>query len=185
MTPDAQVSQSNQFSTTEIEVVLDKFCPNVALKVRVTRMSSATKEFRALSRRNRDCFFPDEIEMDHFPTYSKADCILECAWKAALRLCQCVPWFLREFFPEAQVCHIVANICFRNVVEKRYTVNVTRSCIDTCLDDCEPMSLQLSGEQNCHYASLPSSLASDYFVAKAKDAEGLAMQDILLYPDIL
>ena len=40
----------------------------------------------------RQCLYPEERALEHFPSYSEPNCVLECAWAGAREGCGCVPW---------------------------------------------------------------------------------------------
>lgn len=76
------------------------------LTVSFSRVANTTAEFMQLSSSQRGCYFEDEVKLDFFPQYSKANCLLECAWNRAKHECGCVPWFLKEHhFPAAWMCN--------------------------------------------------------------------------------
>lgn len=99
-----------------------------------------TEDFRALSPEKRRCLFPQELELDIFPEYSEANCVLECAWRLASERCQCVPWFLKPQFPKAVMCEAFGNRCFRHLVDNRYKEE--NPCSSQCPDDCETYEFQ-------------------------------------------
>ena len=76
--------------------------------------------FRELSPEKRNCFYEDELQLDFFPIYKSANCMLECAWLLAMETCQCVPWFLLDRFSDTSICEIYGNKCFADIVDNRY-----------------------------------------------------------------
>ena len=101
------------------------------------------EDFKGLSPLSRNCYFPDEMDLDFFPIYSEPNCVLECAWKRAEKDCGCVPWILRGHFPKATVCEYFGNICFQEIVDNRYP-DLEETCSGICLSDCEVIQYQVS-----------------------------------------
>ncbi len=69
------------------------------VSVEVSNILEGTEEFRSLGAERRECLFPREKTLAHFPLYSEGNCYLECVWEEARRECGCVPWFLTRHFP--------------------------------------------------------------------------------------
>lgn len=102
-----------------------------------------TEGFNALPVSKRKCYFPREKELKHFPIFSEANCMLECSWNVAAKHCRCVPWFLKKKMMDFKMCDKFGNICFKDVVDKRY--NGTNSlCHSECLDDCETLEFKIA-----------------------------------------
>ncbi len=90
----------------------------------------------------RNCLYPDEKELNHFPAYSEPNCVLECAWRHAALKCSCAPWFLREHHPEVDTCEAHGNQCFIEIVRGRYDL-VGDECMEGCLPDCETVEYDI------------------------------------------
>ena len=120
------------------------------IKITFVNIVKTTDDFRGMSPLKRNCYYPDEIKLDFFPEYSEANCALECAWKLANQTCRCIPWFLRGHFPEADLCEVFGNKCFKDLVDGRYKLD---ECMrpEMCLPDCEVTEMRLDRE----YANLP------------------------------
>ena len=102
--------------------------------------------------------------MDILPSYSEANCALECAWKMAAAHCGCVPWFLKEYYPDRRLCHLKGNSCFRGIitlqcsphnqstiltnasglVEHRYEVKELEHCVGSCPNDCDVTKMKMN-----------------------------------------
>ncbi len=102
-----------------------------------------TGEFRALSPQKRNCLYPDEKELKHFPLYSEPNCVLECSWSYAVRTCACAPWFLHSHYPGVHTCEAHGNQCFSDIVNNRYKL-MEEECIKGCLPDCETVNYKIS-----------------------------------------
>ncbi len=105
------------------------------LQVDLDYIAGTTEEFRALDPHKRNCLFADEVELRMFPTYSEANCFLECAWEHAADICECAPWFLLDKFPATAMCELYGNRCFRNIIDHRFDGDIP--CQYECLPDCE------------------------------------------------
>ncbi len=101
-----------------------------------------TTEFKAMGPMKRNCLYPEEKELTHFPIYSEPNCVLECAWNYAAKKCNCAPWFLYSHFPEVNTCEAHGNLCFFDIVKTRYDL-ADDECMDGCLPDCETVEYHL------------------------------------------
>ena len=111
-------------------------------KVVLNYISEASPEFRAMQPVKRQCLYPDENHLNHFPAYSEPNCFLECAWNHARENCGCVPWFLKEYYPHAMICELYGNRCFRSIVDARY--GKRSPCHQLCLSDCETVEYDIA-----------------------------------------
>ncbi len=93
----------------------------------------------------RNCYFEGEVELDLFPIYHEANCVLECAWRFAESSCGCVPWFLKDSFPLTPMCEIYGNRCFKAIVDERYDRHLP--CDRTCLPDCNKVHYVVSRDK--------------------------------------
>ena len=71
---------------------------------------------------------------------------MECAWVYAKQQCNCVPWFLKGYYPDARLCNRFQNRCFNHYIENRYELLSDDSCFLGCLPDCEITAYQVAGE---------------------------------------
>ena len=82
-----------------------------------------------------------------FPlSYSKANCILECAWKEAAEDCGCVPWYLKRNFADSRMCELLGNACFKRMVGDRER-SLRDRCEDKCPRDCETTEFEIKMEE--------------------------------------
>ena len=56
-------------------------------------MFYSTVGARAVSATKRKCYFHDEKLLDYYTNYTRANCLMECAFKYTKGLCGCVPYF--------------------------------------------------------------------------------------------
>lgn len=112
------------------------------VKIKPTVIVRTTDDFRAMSVKRRRCYYSHEVKLGYYPEYSEANCILECAWKEAAKICGCVPWFLKDHFLEKKMCEVFGNMCFRDVIDRRYETK-EKPCYADCLEDCEKVEFQL------------------------------------------
>ena len=106
-----------------------------------------TPEFRGISPRKRECYFPDESKLEWHNTYSEPNCVNECAWKFAEKSCNCVPWFLKEHFPASPICEYYGNKCFKTLVDNRYEMMAENGCNKVCLVDCERYQIKIEKQE--------------------------------------
>lgn len=85
-----------------------------------------TDVFMAMDPKSRDCYGHYEKNLKWFDFYSRSNCLLECAWSTAFEQCGCVPWYLNEKIPEAQICEFMGHACFQRIVQERSTNPKTR-----------------------------------------------------------
>ncbi len=128
----AKESSIFTFSDYEIRQSLVKM-----VRVSLDYVTLGTEEFRAMDQHKRGCYYPEELELQIFPLYSEANCVLECSWHVARERCGCVPWFLSDYFPGTLMCEATANRCIRSVVNARYDKRHYHLCKERCLPDCE------------------------------------------------
>ena len=53
-----------------------------------------TSDIKDIDPDARDCFFPDEGDLDFYERYTFSNCRLECAIKKTEKMFKCVPWHL-------------------------------------------------------------------------------------------
>ena len=113
------------------------------IMVAVLHISEGTDEYKAMDPKKRGCFYPHEKRLEHFESYSEANCILEQAWNIAEEFCSCVPWFLLDTFSASAMCEANGNRCFREIINMRYNrkVNDFKSI---CLADCEKVQYEIT-----------------------------------------
>ncbi len=102
-----------------------------------------TDEFRAMAPLKRNCLYPEEEKLKHFPAYSEPNCVLECAWQHAAIKCGCAPFFLHSHHPEVNTCEAHGNQCFSGIVKGRYDL-LGNKCMEDCLPDCETVEYKIS-----------------------------------------
>ena len=57
-----------------------------------------SKDIQGIAPEARDCFFPEEGELDFYMKYSLSNCRLECGIKKAEEKYGCIPWHLPKVF---------------------------------------------------------------------------------------
>jgi hypothetical protein len=57
--------------------------------------------------------------------------------------CQCVPWFLKEYFPDMWTCEAHGNACFDGIIAGRYDLAEGDECMAGCLPDCERVQFEI------------------------------------------
>ncbi len=109
-----------------------------------------TNEFRAMAPQKRNCFYPEEKQLKHFPAYSEPNCVLECAWYYAANKCECTPWFLHLHHPDVNTCEAHGNLCFSDIIKGRYDL-LGNECMNGCLPDCETVEYKISPLEDVRY----------------------------------
>ncbi len=124
--------------------IQSRFCPHPPKSAR-NIFSMLFPPCRALSPEKRNCFFEGEVELDLFPVYHEANCVLECAWAHAEVACGCVPWFLAPSFPSSRTCEVYGNRCFSSAVGRRY--DSPPPCARVCLPDCDKVHYEVARDK--------------------------------------
>ena len=102
----------------------------------------------------RNCYYENEKDLDFFPVYSEPNCALECAWKQARDICDCVPWFLMRSFKHAAMCESYGNMCFKEIIDTRYNDDFgDLLCMDSCLQDCNEYSYSVALSKSTYKSS--------------------------------
>lgn len=112
-----------------------------------------TDDFGSMSVSQRKCYYANEKELKHFGHYNQANCFLECAWELATETCQCVPWFLNNLYHDQPICEHFGNLCFKDVVDRRYKDSQGSHCYEGCLNDCETFEFEIEWERKGGLAS--------------------------------
>lgn len=112
------------------------------IKIKPSVIVRTTEDFRSMSVKRRKCYYRHEVKLDYYPEYSEANCVLECAWKEGANKCGCIPWFLKDQFKNMKFCEVFGNICFKDIIDRRYETK-EKACHAACLDDCEKVEFQL------------------------------------------
>ena len=107
----------------------------IRMKYRAQQMVATTKRFKDLGKNRRGCLYPTEKRLEHFQTYRKSNCMLECAWKRAEKKCQCTPWYL--FRNQTRLCDLYGMGCYRVIVSDIMSGGSNADCHDQCPGDCE------------------------------------------------
>ncbi len=90
---------------------------------------NSTDAFKAMNPKQKNCYLPKcEKQLKMFEEYSEADCMLECAWDLGTKLCQCIPWYLSDKYPNDQVCEVFGNR-FVTLTYRLYTFNCNSTTV--------------------------------------------------------
>ena len=66
----------------------------ISWEISVRYMKTTTDNFQSMGKNSRSCLLENEKQLKFFPSYSHANCMLECAWISASETCQCLPHYL-------------------------------------------------------------------------------------------
>ena len=154
ITPRGSFTMSKLTTLNNLLVEVGQFDYNyynylVNVRIKMDTILRNTKDFRGMGVGQRGCLFKDELDLEFFPEYSNANCVLECSWRLAKDTCGCVPWFLRSnnSFPGSKLCEVMGNRCFKSLVDGRYREQPQKGiCMERCLDDCEVTEFRLDAE---------------------------------------
>ena len=125
-----------------------KPCYHVMIRV-TPKVVDTSEDFVGFDVQARQCKLPYEAdELRFLQNYTKDGCELECAINISLAICNCLPWYLPNYFREASMCDMFGAKCFDIVMsdERNY-----KNCTDKCLEDCRITS----------FAAIPSYVPID------------------------
>ena len=105
----------------------------ISLKI-VPHEVDCSHSFKQFDQKVRKCGLPEDIsDFKLLKNYTKAGCEFECAFKKALKVCQCIPWNFPNDYKEYPMCDMFANKCFDLILSDETNY---KKCHDRCLDDC-------------------------------------------------
>ena len=96
----------------------------------VVKSSSAIRDLVA---KDRNCFFPDEGNLDFHDQYSYSSCKFECSLTEAEELVGCIPWYL----PQGQNSTACDPWSTRQFSRMLGEVSSDKELCSNCLPDCE------------------------------------------------
>jgi hypothetical protein len=100
--------------------------------------------FNELPQSSRKCKLPDETYgLKLVKKYTRTACEHECAFKKAVALCKCTPWYYRNDFTSVPICEMFGGYCFDKIISTR---KFYKKCPEQCLEDCN--GIQLSWEKS-------------------------------------
>ena len=77
-----------------------------------TQIISANKKIKSLTSEERNCFFPNEGNLEFYDLYSYDNCVLECKIKITEKSLNCTPWFLPHRSLETMLSSGIADVLF-------------------------------------------------------------------------
>ena len=106
----------------------------------------STDDIKEITPEARDCFFPDEGDLEFYKRYTFSNCRLECAIKRLEKIFGCVPWHL----PRVNIFRCIFKIKLNSIQNENSTTcdpwaarkfiahmrDETRNC-SQCRSDCE------------------------------------------------
>ena len=88
---------------------------------------------------SRNCKLSHETySLETVKNYSRITCEHECAFKKAISICKCTPWYYVNNFTIEPICEMFGGYCFNQVMSTR---KFYRECSELCLDDCSGIRL--------------------------------------------
>ena len=137
------ISTSNNVIDQKINVL--NIVPGLQTTISVTPQIIETSEgFDGLNPISRKCRLPQEnFGLSLLKDYSRTACEHECAFKKAVSLCRCMPWYYKNESSSVPACEMFGGYCFDKIMSTRESY---KGCPSFCLDDCG--GVQLSWEKN-------------------------------------
>ena len=119
--------------------------PGNHMKISVLpRLVETTTYFNDLRKDQRKCKLPHETHgLKLVKKYTRVACEHECAFKKAISVCKCTPWYYKNNLTSAPICEMFGGYCFNKVLS---TTKFYKECPDLCLEDCH--GVQLSWERS-------------------------------------
>ena len=77
-----------------------------------TQIISANTKIKSLTAEERNCFFPNEGNLEFYDLYSYDNCLLECKIKITEKSLNCTPWFLPHRSLETMLSSGIADVLF-------------------------------------------------------------------------
>ncbi|XP_053602876.1 pickpocket protein 28-like [Plodia interpunctella] len=126
----------------ETTVLYQFFSPGDALDMKVVPLVyQAEDNLEGVDPSIRNCWYPNEVALEHTDRYSYETCNTECKMSTYLRYCGCVPYK----YPKKKgmrICEFVNLECLQNV-----TVNISkldRVCNPVCNIECNDKRYSIS-----------------------------------------
>ena len=122
-----------------------KLMPGLQTTISVTpQFINTSKNFNDLNPITRNCRLPHEnFGLSLLKNYSRTACEHECAFKKAVSLCRCMPWYYKNDSSSVPICEMFGGYCFDKIMSTRKSY---KGCPAFCLDNCG--GVQLSWERN-------------------------------------
>ena len=114
--------------------------PGLQTIISVTpQLIETSKDFDGLDAFTRDCKLPHEMYgLNLVKQYSQTACEHECAFKRAVSLCKCTPWYYKNESDNVPICEMFGGYCFNKIMSTR---KFYKECSGDCLEDCNGIKL--------------------------------------------
>ena len=105
-----------------------------------------TKRFEGLTKKDRNCFLPQENEnMQFMKNFSKGGCLYECAIKQVAQMCNCTPWnFPKSSLSNPPFCEekfVAVTAGAPTCIDKVFSSFAAKKC--ECPSKCEDTVLSV------------------------------------------
>ena len=146
------------------------------------------EEIRKIDPKKRNCYFPDEYELDMHHSYSQSNCLLECKVKFAyecMKTCMefkhtcdcgnitmssemilsnasCVPWFYPV--PDTQLnqmCNPWNTLKFKNIINEDFPEVQCKHCLPECTTTVYRSSVSYAEFQECDHTNTGTNMLCD------------------------
>ena len=85
----------------------------------------STDGARAVSSNKRKCYFHDEKLLGFYTNYTRANCLMECAFKYTKEICGCVPYF----YPSKNYMYCLLHGVGKSLKKSHSTLQAKRATI--------------------------------------------------------
>jgi len=135
------LSFTNEFDPFDVIQQSFEILPGYQHTYRVIPSQMSTLErFDKLNLRDRGCQLKSETDqLSLLKMYSKSGCEFECAIKATLNACKCLPWSAPRNRKSIKTCDIFGNFCFKKTFNFPETY---KNC--QCLEECQSTTYSIS-----------------------------------------
>ena len=90
----------------------------------------STDGARAVSSNKRKCYFHDEKLLGFYTNYTRANCLMECAFKYTKEICGCVPYF----YPSKNYMYCLLHGVGKSLKKSYSTLQAKRSTFTFWVD---------------------------------------------------
>ena len=91
----------------------------------------ADSDIKEVQPKKRNCYFPEEVNLELYKFYSYSNCMFECSMKSAENLLGCLPWYLPSL-ANSTLCDPWTARNFSDMMG-----DVDKDQCDQCLPDCQ------------------------------------------------
>lgn len=184
------IDANNKFPTVSRSSLISRPGLESSINVRATHQVGL-EEIRKYDPLKRNCYFPDEFELNVHKLYSQSNCIFECKTKFAfqcLETCDengkhcnchnvsivntealnesgsknCVPWFYPSADENAEkMCNPWHTKTFRNILKEHIPKDACNYCLPDCSTTLYDSTMTYAELRKCDRTNMGSSMLCD------------------------